>query len=282
VVLEQSNRAVCHTGVRGFESRRSRLEALGSVTSRTPTALLADAKRFGACDNRVGVSVQQPPASPVAQPYRRLRWFLLGGALVLGIGIGAAIAVLRSSSTPALSMSDAAAGPPVTWPVGKKPAPGFSLRSENGRPISLQQFRGRPVIVTFIDPLCRNFCPLEAKVLGRAVAQLPPAQRPAILAVSTNQWADVRKNLLLDRIKWSLPTDWHWAVGARAALARVWKAYAIGVSVATKTIAGIKVRRISHTEAAYLVDPKGYQRALYLYPFRASDVERTLRSLARG
>jgi protein SCO1 len=226
--------------------------------------------------------VQQPPASPVAQPFRRLRWLLLGGALVLGIGVGAAIAVLRSSSTPALSMSGAASGPDVTWPMGKKLAPGFSLHSESGRPISLNEFRGRPVIVTFIDPLCRNLCPLEAKVLGRVVAQLPAAQRPAILAVSTNQWADARKNLLLDKSKWSLPSDWHWAVGAPAALARVWKAYAIGVSVATKTIAGIKVRRITHTEAAYLIDPSGYQRALYLYPFRASDVEQTLRSLTRA
>jgi cytochrome oxidase Cu insertion factor (SCO1/SenC/PrrC family) len=179
-------------------------------------------------------------------------------------------------------MSGPAAGPPVTWPVGKKRAPGFSLRSQNGGPISLRQFRGRPVIVTFIDPLCRNLCPLEAKVLGRAVAQLPASKRPSILAVSTNQWADARKNLLLDESKWNLPSDWHWAVGTPAALARVWKAYAIGVSVATKTIAGIKVRRITHTEAAYVVDPRGYQRALYLYPFRALDVERTLRSLARA
>jgi cytochrome oxidase Cu insertion factor (SCO1/SenC/PrrC family) len=166
--------------------------------------------------------------------------------------------------------------------MGEKLAPGFSLRSENGGPISLRQFRGRPVIVTFIDPLCRNLCPLEAKVLGRVVAQLPAAQRPAILAVSTNRWADARKNLLLDRTKWNLPSDWHWAVGSPAALARVWKAYAIGVSVATKTIADIKVRRITHTEAAYLVDAGGYQRALYIYPFRVSDVERTLRSLARA
>ena len=154
------------------------------------------------------------------------------------------------------------------------------MQNENGGPISLRQFRGRSVIVTFIDPLCRNLCPLEAKVLGRVVAQIPAAQRPAIVAVSTNQWADARKNLLLDKSKWSLPSDWHWAVGAPAALAKVWKDYAIGVSVATKTIAGIKVRRITHTEAAYLVDPSGYQRALYLYPFRTSDVERTLRSLA--
>jgi cytochrome oxidase Cu insertion factor (SCO1/SenC/PrrC family) len=229
-----------------------------------------------------GVSVHQPPAPVSPVSYRRLRWFVLAGALAVGVGIGAAIAVLRSTSTSPAVASSAESGPPVTWPVGKKLAPGFTLRSESGAPISLQQFRSRPVIVTFIDPLCRNLCPLEAKTLDRVVAQLPAAQRPVIVAVSTNQWANARKNLLLDRQKWNLPSEWHWAVGAPAALARVWKNYAIGVSVATKTIAGTKVHRITHTEAAYVVDPSGHQRALYLYPFRASDVERTLRSLTRA
>jgi cytochrome oxidase Cu insertion factor (SCO1/SenC/PrrC family) len=223
--------------------------------------------------------VQQSPA-PVADPFRRLRWFVLAGALVVGIGIGAVVAVFRSSSTSPAVASSAVSGPPVTWPVGKKVAPGFSLRNQNGGPISLKQFRGRPVILTFIDPLCRNLCPLEAKTLGRVVAQMPAEQRPAIVAVSVNKYADARANLLLDKTKWSLPPNWHWAVGAPAALARVWKAYAIGVNVATRTIAGIKVHRITHTEAAYLIDSRGYERALYLYPFRAQDVEHSLGSIA--
>ncbi len=228
------------------------------------------------------MSAQHPPAPAAPMSYRRLRWFVLGGALVVGVGIGAAVAVLRSpSSSPAVA-SSAESGPPVTWPVGKKLAPRFTLRSESGAPISLKQFHGRPVILTFIDPLCRNLCPLEAKTLDRVVAGMPASQRPAIVAVSTNRWADARRNLLVDKTKWSLPSDWHWAVGAPAALARVWKDYAIGVSVATRTIAGIKVRRITHTEAAYVVDPSGHERALYLYPFLAQDVENTLRSLSRA
>jgi cytochrome oxidase Cu insertion factor (SCO1/SenC/PrrC family) len=226
------------------------------------------------------VSVHQPPA-PVAQPFRRLRWLFLAGALAVGVGVGAAIAVLRSPSAPATPAS-AKGGPGFSWAAGTKLAPGFSLRDQNGASISLRQFRGRPVILTFIDPLCRNLCPIEAKVLDRVAASFPADRRPAIVAVSVDQWADARKNLLLDETKWSLPSDWHWAVGAGPALARVWKKYSIGVSAATKTIAGVKVRRITHTEASILVDPRGYQRALYLFPFRAQDVEQTLRSLGRG
>lgn len=215
---------------------------------------------------------------PVRQPSRRLRWLIFGGALVLGVGLGGAIAASRSSSAPAVPNSFAS-DPGYTWPAGTALAPGFTLRGENGRPISLKQFRGRPVIVTFIDPLCRNLCPIEAKTLARAGSRVPSAQRPAIVAVSVNQWANARGNLELDGRKWRLPSDWHWAVGSQRALARVWKAYAIGVSAATRTIAGIAVHRITHTEAAYVLDANGYKRALFVYPYRAEDVERAIRSL---
>jgi cytochrome oxidase Cu insertion factor (SCO1/SenC/PrrC family) len=214
---------------------------------------------------------------------RRLQLTVLGVALVVGVGAGAAIGLARSpSSPPPVSPGLAASAAPITWPVGKKLAPEFSLRAEDGGRISLRQFRGRPVIVTFIDPLCRNLCPFEAKTLDKVVASLPANQRPAVIAVSTNRWANARKNLVLDKSKWNLPSEWHWAVGKPAALARVWKAYEIGVSAATKTIAGITVHRITHTEASYIVDPSGHERALYLYPFRATDVEQTLRSFSRA
>ena len=148
------------------------------------------------------------------------------------------VAVLRSPGKEAIP-TNVPGGPGITWAAGKQVAPGFSLRDQNGRSISLEQFHGRPVIVTFIDPLCRNLCPLEAKVLGRVAASFPAGQRPAIVAVSTNRWADARRNLLQDVQKWNLPRDWHWAVGAPSALARVWKDYSIGVSVKTKKIAGV-------------------------------------------
>jgi hypothetical protein len=36
---------------------------------------------------------------------------------------------------------------------------------------------------------------------------------------------------------------------------------------------------VGHTEAAYVVDTKGYQRALFLWPYRAAGVIQTLRTL---
>jgi hypothetical protein len=72
------------------------------------------------------------------------------------------------------------------------------------------------------------------------------------------------------------------AVGRRDAseLGNVWKRYHIGVLDTTKKIAGVTVHSIAHTEAAYVIDAAGYQRAIFLWPYSADAVTRTLQSLA--
>jgi cytochrome oxidase Cu insertion factor (SCO1/SenC/PrrC family) len=73
-----------------------------------------------------------------------------------------------------------------------------------------------------------------------------------------------------------LPASWRWAIGPPAAFASVWRAYGVGVRVTHRTIVGVRVRRVAHTEAAFVVDAAGYQRAVFVYPFSAADVEREL------
>ena len=218
---------------------------------------------------------------PVGNPLTRLRWVLWGAALLIGVAAGVAIFAFRPSSQPAVSSGGMAltGAPDVSWPAGTHVAPGFTLTDQAGKPVSLAGLRGRPVILTFIDPLCRNLCPLEARVLDKVVSSFPAASRPAIIAVSTNVYANARKNLILDEQKWTLPPQWRWGVGADAQLASVWKDYQVQVLVSTKTLAGVTIHTIVHTEAAYLIDPSGHQRALYLYPFTAQDVERTIRAI---
>jgi protein SCO1 len=170
--------------------------------------------------------------------------------------------------------------PPISWAAGARRAPDFRLVDQGGRPVSLAAYRGRPVIVTFIDPLCRNFCPLEAKQLNELVRSLPPRSRPGIVAVSVNVYGNARRNLLQDVARWRLVPQWRWAVGSGGKLASVWRRYRVGVLVATRRIAGVRVHEISHTEAAYVIDARGYERALFMWPFRAGDVLATLRRLA--
>jgi protein SCO1 len=210
---------------------------------------------------------------------RLLFWVAVAALAVLGIVFVLLLRTQRSS--PPGSVSAGAAEPAVaTWPAGARPAPGFQLVDQSGRYVSLAAFRGRPVVVTFIDPLCRNFCPLEAKQLNAMVRSLPARSRPAIIAVSVNVYGDSRANLVQDVSKWNLVPQWRWAVGSHAQLKQVWRRYQIGVLVATKKIAGVTVHEIEHTEGAYVIDSRGYERALFLWPFRSGDVLALLRQLS--
>ncbi|MGZ5734004.1 MAG: SCO family protein, partial [Caldimonas sp.] len=189
---------------------------------------------------------------------------VLAATAAAGIAAGAALTLFGRSS-PASGTGDAAGAPVESWGPGARPAPAFSLRDQNGRAISLAALRGRPAIITFLDPLCRNVCPLEAQVLNRAVASLPAAERPAVVAISVNRWGNARANLVEDVHRWRLAANWRWAVGDAAALAAVWQRYGIGVQATTRTVAGVKVREITHTLAAFVVDGSGHERALFVW-----------------
>jgi protein SCO1 len=206
-----------------------------------------------------------------------MRRLLLAAAVVVGATAGSALALVHAGggSVPAAQPSDAN----VSWPAGAKRAPDFRLADAGGAPISLARFRGRPVIVTFIDPACTTLCPLEAKVLEEVVARSAPSPRPAIVAVSVNPWAESRDVFAGDVREWRLTRDWHWAIGPRRRLAPVWKRYGVAVLDRKKLVGKIVVHEISHTEVAVLVDARGFERALYAYPFRPQDLERGLAHL---
>jgi len=179
----------------------------------------------------------------------------------------------HGSGTPAASASYA------SWAAGARPAPSFSLRDQSGRTLTTAGLRGRVTIVSFIDPVCRNLCPLEAKELTRVVTDLGAAA-PAVVAVSVNPPADTASAFRQDARAWKLPPSWRWGLGPARTLARVWRDYAIGVQVQRKTIAGVTVRDVVHTEAAYVIDTRGDERALFVWPYRAADVEKVVRSLS--
>jgi protein SCO1 len=206
------------------------------------------------------------------------RWALFAAVPLLAAAAVSLAFVLRSNgSTPATTVMPVSDEAAATWPAGKKRAPAFTLHDEQGRPVSLAALRGRPVLITFIDPLCRDYCPLEAQHLGDVVRSA--GTKPTVVSVSVNTAGDVPSVLALDRRKWKLPSQWRWALGSGDQLAQVWKRYGIEVIVSRKKVAGVTVQQVSHTEAAYLVDANGWQRALFLWPYSAKAVTTALGTL---
>lgn len=227
------------------------------------------------------MSEHSPPADDRADSRGagrvRLRVALpvLAGAAAVGIAVGAGLTLFGRSS----GSTDSAGAAVESWGAGVRPAPAFALRDQNGRAVSLAALHGKPAIVTFLDPLCRNVCPLEAQVLNRALASIPAAKRPEVIAISVNRWGNARANLVEDVHRWRLAANWRWAVGAPATLAATWQQYGIGVQVTTKTIAGVKVHEITHTLASFLIDGTGHERALFVWPFAEPELERAITAL---
>jgi cytochrome oxidase Cu insertion factor (SCO1/SenC/PrrC family) len=202
-----------------------------------------------------------------------MRWAICAiaiAALVAGCGGGSK----KNAADPIIG------GPASTWAAGKRKAPDFRLTDQNGKAVSLAAYRGRVVVLTFLDPLCRNYCPVEAARLGDVERSLPAGSRPAVLSVSVNVFGNARRYLRQDISKWRVGPEFRWGVGTPAQLAAVWKHYDIGVLDEKKTIAGVVVHNIVHTEAAYIVDANGYERALFLWPFTAADIRTTLAQLS--
>ena len=206
-------------------------------------------------------------------------WIVVVLLAAVALALFLALRPSQRSVTPAVPPNLGAA---ATWAAGERPAPPFKLLDERGAPLSLASLRGRPVIVTFIDPLCRDYCPIEAQRLNTVVGSFPEGSKPAIVAVSVNVYGNARANLLQDERKWKLTAEWRWAVGVPSSLARVWDDYHVQVLATSKKIAGVTVHRIGHTEAAYVIDANGFERALFLWPYRAQDVVQALRPLTRA
>jgi cytochrome oxidase Cu insertion factor (SCO1/SenC/PrrC family) len=210
-----------------------------------------------------------------------LRWILGATVLVLAAVVGALLLIGKpSKATPLSQATQVADTPAATWTPGEKRAPAFALTDQNGAPVSLAALHGRPVIVTFIDPLCRDFCPIEAQHLNTVVRSFPASGKPAVVAVSVNTAGNTKPILREDAAKWRLVPQWRWGIGSAAALARIWHAYGIQVLVTKQTIAGVNVRRVVHTEASYVIDRNGFVRALFVWPYSAKGVISTLRSLS--
>jgi protein SCO1 len=129
------------------------------------------------------------------------------------------------------------------------PPQDFRLRDQDGRAVSLRQFRGRVVVLTFMYTTCRDTCPLTATQirgalddLGRDVPALAVSVDPANDTPDRARQFLFKRGLARDRMRFLL--------GDRAALAPIWKAY------------GIRPQGSAFDHSAYvlLIDRRGRQR----------------------
>jgi protein SCO1/2 len=167
--------------------------------------------------------------------------------------------------------------------LGTEPAPGFQLRDTTGRAVSLYQFHGKVVVLTFLYTHCTDYCPLTAELLRHADAAAGHPRNVEYVAISVDPIGDTPESI--DAFNQEHHMDelgdrWHYLVGSPAELAEVWKSYYIGV--AGGATGSLPPGEAGHSSALYFIDPHGNRRLLTELDVAAEDIARNELVLAKG
>jgi cytochrome oxidase Cu insertion factor (SCO1/SenC/PrrC family) len=199
---------------------------------------------------------------------RRLQWTVLGVALLVGVGIGTAIAAGRSSGSPATPLSATNSVPSSQVDPGaplNAMAPGFTLTDQFGRRVSLRSLRGKVVVLSFNDPQCTTICPLTTTALLHAKALLGSAASGVeLVGIGANpQKTEVKWVRAYSKVHGMLHR-WRFLTGSLPELRRVWREYGIEAAVLNGAI--------DHTPATFVIDRRGRESRLYLTEMAYSGV----------
>jgi cytochrome oxidase Cu insertion factor (SCO1/SenC/PrrC family)/thiol-disulfide isomerase/thioredoxin len=191
---------------------------------------------------------------------------------VLAAVVIAALVVSQGKSSPARAPSGGTlASNPNLDPGSKLPgrlAPNFSLTDQSGRRISLSQYRGKVVVLSFVDAECQTICPLTTQAMLDAKAALGKAGKDVeLLGVNAN-WKSLQVDDVLNYTELhGLSGRWQFLTGSLKQLEQVWSAYHVN----EKALDHANSNDIEHIAATYVIGPDGRERDLFTtYPSYAA------------
>jgi protein SCO1 len=163
---------------------------------------------------------------------------------VLGVVIRVRVADARPFAT---SSTEVVAGQLNRLNDAPKP---ISLVDQSGRTVTLEQFRGRPVVVTFAYAHCETVCPvLVSEVLGARDALA--SRRPVVLIVTLDPWRDTPARLPSIAERWGASGDVHVLSGMPDSVERVLNAWRVPRARNERT------GDVSHPSVVYVIGPDG-------------------------
>jgi cytochrome oxidase Cu insertion factor (SCO1/SenC/PrrC family) len=189
-------------------------------------------------------------------------WASAALVIVSGVAsVAAAIVLPARYHEPTASTGQQTAGIPVAAvslmklsPVPAGRAPGFTLTDQDGHVLSLSGFRGKVVVLEFMDSRCTGICPLVSREFIDAYHDLGRTQgRVVFLAVNVNQQYNRAEDVLAYSRAHALTAipDWYFLTGPAAALRAVWREYDIAVTVAGEGSA------LMHATPVFFIGPGG-------------------------
>jgi protein SCO1 len=151
-------------------------------------------------------------------------------------------------------------------------APDFTLRDQDGEPVSMRALRGRPAIVTFLYTTCEESCPAQAQQIKLGLDRF--GEEIPALAIAVKPETDTPTSARRFLVEQGMIGRMDIALGSREELEPVWKGFAIQP----------QLDDVEHQARTVLIDAKGFQRVGFpveqLTPERLARDVRTL--LAEG
>jgi protein SCO1/2 len=228
--------------------------------------LVCAGSRFGWLE-RVGLRGRgRPPirdgarnAGAAAHVVRRLmRPGVLVSVLLLGIVVAGLVIGPGRTAVSAASNPDLDAGSQI-HPI--RPAPSFTLTDETGHQVTLKQFRGKAVILAFIDAECQTLCPLTTEAMLDAKRSLGAAGKDVqLLGINVN-WKSTQIDDVLNYTELhGLTRQWHFLTSSSLpALEKAWKSYGVN----EQALIADDTNNIDHVAAVDLIDPQGRWRTVF-------------------
>jgi protein SCO1 len=184
----------------------------------------------------------------LATPLQRLLLVVLV-ALLAAIGIVLATNTSSDSAQPAALVSHSKFDGP-TLPGGLRAA-NFSLADQNGHRVTLSQYRGHVVVLTFIHSLCHDTCPFMVEQIKGALNDLPSSGAGVpVLGVSVAPSEDTPTHRRQFLAKHEMTGRIAFLNGPMRAMQQVWHSYAI------QPVEG----PIDHSVFVLLIDKNGIER----------------------
>lgn len=136
-------------------------------------------------------------------------------------------------------------------------APNFTLTDQNGKTYSLSSFRGKSVVLEFMDPNCTDICPLVSQEFVNAYHDLgTSANNVVFIAVNVNKYhlSTAAVTRFTNEHNLNQIPNWHFFTGQLNALTSVWHDYGITVDAPSPTA------DVIHTSIVFFIGPNGHER----------------------
>ena len=214
---------------------------------------------------------------PTPARSRKLRGLTAAAGAVVAVALALAGCSGGGGEPAASPTSSAAAANPnldLGTSLGGKPAPSIKLQNQFGQPMSLSQFRGKAVLIGFVDSECSTVCPLTTLAMLQAKQMLGKAgDQVQLLGIDANPEAIATSDVMGYSRAHNMVNRWDFLTGSLPQLKATWKSFNIYAKVVGD--------QIDHTPALYLIDPQGRERMVYLTPMAYSSITQSAQVVAQ-